>query len=171
MSRYRPPPPAPDSALHALEQKLGVVLPPVLKACYAASNGGTFGDPRRSDGEWQLHPVFDATDRKQMKRTGEDIAHYTKLALKDARIRKVLAVGLAGDVFDLGFVAGLKQPTAFVHADRDEYGKLENIEALIAQVQAPHRLFVVPDSDHLCTGRLDAFGMAAKQAFEWLETA
>ncbi|WP_194273966.1 CbrC family protein [Variovorax paradoxus] len=88
MSRYRPPPPAPDSALHALEKKLGVVLPPVLKACYAASNGGTFGDPRRSDGEWQLHPVFDATDRKQMKRTGEDIAHYTKLALKDARFAR-----------------------------------------------------------------------------------
>lgn len=36
------------------------------------------GDPRRSEGDWQLHPVFDATDRKQMKRTGEDIAlHQT----------------------------------------------------------------------------------------------
>uniref|UniRef100_UPI000DA1669D CbrC family protein n=1 Tax=unclassified Variovorax TaxID=663243 RepID=UPI000DA1669D len=85
MSRQLPPPPAPDSACHALEEKLGAVLPPVLRACYAAANGGTFGDPRRRDAEWQLHPVFDASDRKQMKRTGEDIAHWTKLALKDTR--------------------------------------------------------------------------------------
>lgn len=85
MSRYVPPPPAPASALRALEGKLGATLPPVLEGRYAASNGGTFGDPRNRDCEWQLHPVFDATDRKQMKRTGEDIAHYTKLALKDAR--------------------------------------------------------------------------------------
>lgn len=94
-----------------------------------------------------------------------------QLALKEPRILKVLAVGLAVDVFDLSFVAGLQQPTAFVHADRDEYGKLENIEKLIAQVRAPHRLFVVPDSDHLCTGKLDEFSVAAKAAFEWLATA
>lgn len=85
MPPHVPPPPAPESALRALEEKLGAALPPVLRARYAASNGGTFGDPRQRDCEWQLHPVFDATDRKQMKRTAEDIAHYTRLALKDAR--------------------------------------------------------------------------------------
>ncbi|MFV0674662.1 CbrC family protein [Variovorax sp. tm] len=85
MSRHVPPPPAPESALRALEAKLGASLPPVLRACFATSNGGRFGDPRNRDCEWQLHPVFDATDRKQMKRTGEDVVHYTKLALKDER--------------------------------------------------------------------------------------
>lgn len=94
-----------------------------------------------------------------------------QLALKDARIQKVFAVGLAVDVFDLSFVAGLKQPTAFVHSDRDEYGKLENIEALVAKVQAKKKLFVVPDADHLCNGRLDAFSAVANEAFAWLEKA
>ena len=93
------------------------------------------------------------------------------LALADARVEKVLAVGLAVDIFDVGFVTGLQQPTAFVHSDRDEYGKLENLRALLARVPAKHALFVVPDADHLCNGRLDAFSEAAKAAFDWLALA
>jgi uncharacterized protein len=94
-----------------------------------------------------------------------------QLALRDQRVEKILAVGLAVDIFDLTFVTGLKQPTAFVHSDHDEYGKLENIRSLITRVPAKHELFVVPNADHLCNGRLDAFNEAAKQAFDWLVKA
>ena len=84
-----------------------------------------------------------------------------QLALRDQRVEKVLAVGLAVDIFDLTFVTGLKQPTAFVHSDHDEYGKLENLRALLTRVPAKHELFVVPDADHLCNGRLDELSAAA----------
>lgn len=94
-----------------------------------------------------------------------------QLALRDQRVEKILAVGLAVDVFDLTFVTGLKQPTAFVHSDTDEYGKLENIRALLTRVPAKHELFVVPNADHLCNGRLDEFSAVAKQAFDWLAAA
>lgn len=94
-----------------------------------------------------------------------------QLALRDQRVEKVLAVGLAVDIFDLTFVTGLKQPTAFVHSDTDEYGKLENIRALLTRVPAKHELFVVKDADHLCNGRLDEFSAVAKKAFDWLVTA
>lgn len=91
-----------------------------------------------------------------------------QLALREQRVERVLAVGLAVDVFDLTFVTGLRQPTAFVHSDTDEYGKLDSIRGLLSRVQAPHELFVVPNADHLCNGRLDAFSATAQQAFEWL---
>lgn len=78
-------PPAPDAALRLLEAKLGACLPPVLRQCYATSNGGIFRDPRKRDCEWQLHPVFDGSDRKQIKRTAEDILYYNKLALQNGR--------------------------------------------------------------------------------------
>ena len=94
-----------------------------------------------------------------------------QLAVRDPRVEKVLAVGLAVDIFDLTFVTGLRQPTAFVHSARDEYGKLENLRALLTRVPAKHELFVVPDADHLCNGRLDEFSGAAKQAFDWLVAA
>jgi alpha/beta superfamily hydrolase len=94
-----------------------------------------------------------------------------QLALRDSRVEKVLAVGLAVDVFDLTFLTGLRQPTAFIHSDHDEYGKLPSIRALLDRVPAKHELFVVPDADHLCNGRLDAFSAAAKDAFDWLAAA
>ena len=94
-----------------------------------------------------------------------------QLALKDQRVEKVLAVGLAVDVFDLTFLTRLEQTTAFIHSDTDEYGKLDSIRALLTRVPAKHALFVVPNADHLCNGRLEAFSEAAKQAFDWLAKA
>ncbi len=94
-----------------------------------------------------------------------------QLALQEKRVQKVLAVGLAVDIFDLKFVTRLQQTTAFIHSDTDEYGKLPNLKALIATVPAKHALFVVPNADHLCNGRLDAFSEVAQQAFDWLASA
>lgn len=91
-----------------------------------------------------------------------------QLALEDARLERVLAVGLAVDLFDVEFVVGLKQKTAFVHGDKDEFGALDKLEALRARISAPTALFVVPDCDHLANGRLVAFSAAAKQAVAWL---
>ena len=94
-----------------------------------------------------------------------------QLALRDLRVEKILAVGLAVDIFDLTFITGLQQPTAFVHAENDEYGSPQNIRALLTKVPAKHALFVVPGADHLCNGKLDEFSAAAKQAFDWLVDA
>lgn len=90
------------------------------------------------------------------------------LGLRDARVEKILAVGVAVDLFDMEFLTRLHQPIAFIHAANDEYGKLDNVRALLKRVKARHELFVVPESDHLATGRLDAFSEAAKRAVSWL---
>jgi alpha/beta superfamily hydrolase len=91
-----------------------------------------------------------------------------KLGLSEPRVQKLLAVGVAVDLFDMKFITELEQPIAFVHAEHDEYGKLENLKALLRQLKAKHELFVVPGSDHLANGRLDAFSEAAKAAVAWL---
>lgn len=94
-----------------------------------------------------------------------------KLGLADPRVEKTLAVGVAVDLFDMEFITGLTRPIAFVHSANDEYGKLENLRALLERLKAKHELFVVPDADHLCNGRLDAFSEAAKAAVAWLLAA
>jgi alpha/beta superfamily hydrolase len=91
-----------------------------------------------------------------------------QLALREPRVQKVLAVGLAVDLFDVDFVQGVRQPVAFVHGDRDEFGALDRLEALRARMAAKTGLFVVPDCDHLASGRLDAFSGAAARAVAWL---
>jgi uncharacterized protein len=91
-----------------------------------------------------------------------------QLALQDARIERVLAVGLAVDLFDVEFVAQLKQKVAFVHADRDEYGTLDQLNLLRAKMRAENQLFVVSNCTHLATGRLEAMSTALTEATRWL---
>lgn len=94
-----------------------------------------------------------------------------KLAMREPRVQKVLAVGVAVDLFDMEFITSLGKPAALIHADHDEYGRLDHLRALLERVPAKHALFVVPDSDHLCTGRLDAFSEQASAAVTWLRAA
>jgi alpha/beta superfamily hydrolase len=91
-----------------------------------------------------------------------------RLAVSESRIMKVLAAGLAVDLFDYGFIKELRKPAAFIQADRDEYADLPKVESLIAQVPGPRKLFVIPDSDHLCTGRLKELEEVASSAVCWL---
>src|SRR5262249_44748181 len=87
-----------------------------------------------------------------------------QLAVADERASKVLAAGLAVDLFDYSFVRHLRKPAAFIQSENDEYGALDRVRELIAQLPAPRELFVVPSSDHLCTGRLKQLEAVAAQA-------
>lgn len=91
-----------------------------------------------------------------------------KLALRDPRVEKVLAVGMAVDLFDFAFLSELTKPKAFIHADRDEFGTVASVEALLTHVPPPKRLFVVKDCTHLAPGRLEAFSAVAREAVDWL---
>jgi len=91
-----------------------------------------------------------------------------QLTLADARVAKVLAAGLAVRLFDYGFIRQLRRPAAFIQAENDEYADLDAVRDLIAQVPPPRELFVVPGSDHLCTGRLKELEEVASKAVGWL---
>ena len=90
------------------------------------------------------------------------------LALKDTRVRGTLAVGAGVDFFDMRFVTQLKQPAAFVHAEKDEFGKWEHLQALTQQMQAPCKLFVVPGASHLFVGHMQSLEEQLTQATTWL---
>ena len=91
-----------------------------------------------------------------------------QLTIQDERVERMLAVGLGVDVFDVEFVTQLRKRTAFIHADRDEYGTLKHLRALLERVPGPTQLFELANSDHLATGRLDAFSAVAATALDWL---
>jgi alpha/beta superfamily hydrolase len=87
---------------------------------------------------------------------------------EDPRVRYALAVGLAVKLFDFTFVKQLQKPKAFVQGDRDEYGALDEVRALVAESPPPRELFVVENCDHLCTGRLEELELVASKAVTWL---
>jgi len=67
--------PVDDRWIQAAEAKLGVIFPEALRLRLRRENGGNVGDS-----EWELHPVFDQSDRKRLKRTANDIVQETASA-------------------------------------------------------------------------------------------
>jgi len=91
-----------------------------------------------------------------------------RIAVEEPRVQRVLAIGMALDLYDFSFAQGLTKKKAFIHADQDEFASLDTVRAFIAKMPGEKKLFVVENSDHLASGRLDAFAEQARAAVEWL---
>jgi alpha/beta superfamily hydrolase len=89
---------------------------------------------------------------------------------RDARVEKLLGVGLALEMFDYGFLAASAKPKAIIQASDDEYGARDAIEAAVRGMAEPKRLWVVEGATHLFPGRLDPFEAAAREAVAYLKT-
>jgi len=88
----------------------------------------------------------------------------------DARVQKLLGVGLAMKMFDYGFLAASHKPKAFIQGSEDEYGGRADIEALFASAAQPKHLTVVDGASHLFPKHLDALERAAAEAIAFLRT-
>jgi uncharacterized protein len=89
----------------------------------------------------------------------------------DARISKLLGVGLAVRMFDLGFLEEPRggKPLAVVQAANDEYGGRDEIETFVERLPDPKRLWIVDGATHLFPGRLDQLEAAVNEAIGWLD--
>src|SRR5216684_1364509 len=87
-----------------------------------------------------------------------------QLASQEPAVKAVLAVGLAVRLFDFEFAKRVRQPKAVIQSERDEYGSLDEVNALVAQMSPPKKLFIVAGADHLCTGQLKSFERVAAEA-------
>jgi len=91
-----------------------------------------------------------------------------QLTSQEPAVKAVLAVGLAMRLFDFEFAKAIRQPKALIQSERDEYGSVDEIGALVAQMSPPKKLFVVPGADHLCAGQLKTFERVAAEAVSWI---
>jgi len=87
---------------------------------------------------------------------------------EDAEVTKLFGIGLALTMFDHRRLAGCTKPKAFVQGSEDEYGGRAAIEAAVAAMPEPKRLWVVDGASHLYPGHLDAYEAAAREAVAWL---
>ena len=69
--------PTTESFIETAEAKLGVSLPPWLRARLLAKNGGAI---EAADDYWELFSVFDTTDRKHISRSSTNIPGETESA-------------------------------------------------------------------------------------------
>jgi uncharacterized protein len=70
--------------------------------------------------------------------------------------------------YDYASVAASPLPKAIVHADRDDFTALSDLQAAVARMNPPSRLWIVSGTTHLFTEALDAYQVAVGEATAWL---
>ncbi len=58
----------------------------------------------------------------------------SEVALDDQRVVRLISIGTPVEKYDFSYLKKWRKPILFVHGDTDEFGTLENLKALVAQV-------------------------------------
>lgn len=95
------------------------------------------------DGTGELEDIKDALDylsenypNQPITLAGFSFGSYTggQVAIEDERIVRFISIGTPVDKYDFSHLKNLEVPTLFVHGDSDEFGSVENLNKLVAQV-------------------------------------
>lgn len=81
----------------------------------------------------------------------------TEVALDDERVVRLISIGTPVDKYDFSFLKNCRKPILFVHGDADEFGSIENLNALVAQVaeNADAKLIVFQNCGHFFDNHLE----------------
>jgi len=86
----------------------------------------------------------------------------------ETKVEGLLGLGVPFASYDLSRVDRSSLPKAFVLADHDEFTAVPAIEAAVARMHDPKRLWIVEGTTHLFTERLDAYEETVAEAGRWL---
>jgi alpha/beta superfamily hydrolase len=80
-----------------------------------------------------------------------------EVGIADPRVRALISIGTPVDKYDFSFLAECRKPILFVHGDRDEFGSVERLRAVVRllPLEAHARLEIIENADHFFEGRLD----------------
>lgn len=87
---------------------------------------------------------------------------------REARVTKLLGIGLALSMFDYSFLNACAKPKAIIQAANDEYGDRAVVGPAVAKMIEPKRLWVVDGATHLFPQHLTELEATAGEASRWL---
>ncbi|MBC8132185.1 MAG: hypothetical protein H7X95_04325, partial [Deltaproteobacteria bacterium] len=93
------------------------------------------------------------------------------VGIADPRVSKLIGVGLAVRMFDLGFLHDPRgdKPLGVVQATEDEYGARDEIEPFVSRIPEPKQLWLLGGATHLFPGKLDELESVLHTTIDWLE--
>ncbi|MEK6335912.1 MAG: alpha/beta fold hydrolase [Acidobacteriota bacterium] len=89
-----------------------------------------------------------------------------KIGMTDERVVRLISIGTPVDKYDFGFLVECRKPILFVHGELDEYGNVEKLQELAAQIKAPVEVKVIKGAGHFFDAQLDELKLAIS---EWIE--
>ena len=80
-----------------------------------------------------------------------------EVGLSDDRVARLISIGTPVDKYDFRFLTRCRKPILFVHGDHDEYGNVDRLRELVAQVgeHAAAELRVIEGAGHFFDNQLD----------------
>ena len=80
-----------------------------------------------------------------------------EVAIHDPRVSFLIGIGTPLDKYDFSFLAQSRKPLLLVHGEHDEFGDVEQLRALVAELEpsVPVQLVVIPGAGHFFEGHLD----------------
>jgi uncharacterized protein len=78
-----------------------------------------------------------------------------RVGCADKRVERLIALGTPVNSSDFSFLKNCTKPKLLVHGEKDEYGAIEKVKALVASLPGENRLDIVSQADHFFVGKLD----------------
>jgi alpha/beta superfamily hydrolase len=78
-----------------------------------------------------------------------------EVGVADERVQRLISLGTPVDKYDFAFLKECHKPILFVQGDRDEFGRVEPLRDLIAQIPAAAELKVISGAGHFFDDQLD----------------
>jgi alpha/beta superfamily hydrolase len=80
-----------------------------------------------------------------------------EVGVEDARVARLISLGTPVDKYDFTFLESCRKPILFIHGDRDEFGREDNLRALVSRLpaEAHARLEIIEGAGHFFDGHLD----------------
>lgn len=77
----------------------------------------------------------------------------------DERVEALISLGTPaqadGRIYSYRFLADCLKPKLFVSGDRDQYGPMDKVRAVVDSAAEPKELVFIPNADHFFEGKLD----------------
>jgi uncharacterized protein len=79
------------------------------------------------------------------------------VGINDPRVGHLIGIGTPLKKYDFTFLASCRKPLLLVHGEHDEFGEVERLRKLVAELEnsVPVRLVVIPGAGHFFDDQLD----------------
>jgi len=79
------------------------------------------------------------------------------VGINDPRVAYLIGIGTPLEKYDFSFLAACRKPLLLVHGEHDEFGDVEELRKLVADLEksVPVELVVIPGAGHFFEDRLD----------------
>ena len=88
-----------------------------------------------------------------------------EVGIDDERVTRLISIGTPVDKYDFTFMDRCRKPILFVQGDRDEFGSVQSLRALLAKMKAPTELKIIKGAGHFFDDQLDEL---KKAITEWV---